>query len=58
MVVRMRTHQPALDHLRYRTAKGKSKREIIRCLKRFVAREIFGYLCRRPRPIRPAHIAA
>jgi hypothetical protein len=22
--------------------------EIIRCLKRFVAREIFGYLCRSP----------
>jgi hypothetical protein len=24
--------------------------EIIRCLKRFVAREIFGYLCRTSRP--------
>jgi hypothetical protein len=23
--------------------------EIIRCLKRFVAREIFGYLCREPK---------
>jgi hypothetical protein len=56
--VRMRTHQPSFDYVRRRTAEGKSKREIIRCLKRFVAREIFGYLCRRPRPIRPAQIAA
>ena len=27
-------------------AEGKSKSEIICCLKRFVAREIYGYLCR------------
>ena len=58
IVVRMRGHRPTLDYVRRRTAEGKSKREIIRCLKRFVAREIFGYLCRRPRPIRPAQIAA
>ena len=30
---------------RRRTAEGKSKSEIIRCLKRYVAREVFGYLC-------------
>ena len=41
-----------------RTAEGKSKREIIRCLKRFVAREIFGYLCRVPKPTRPEQISA
>jgi transposase len=58
VVVRMRTHQPTVNYVRRRTAEGKSKREIIRCLKRFVAREIFGYLCRRPKPIRPAQIAA
>jgi transposase len=57
VVVRMRTHQPTLDYVQRRTTEGKSKREIIRCLKRFVAREIFGYLCR-PRPIRPAQVAA
>ncbi|SDB73772.1 Transposase [Belnapia rosea] len=50
VVVRMRTHQPSLDYVRRRTAEGKSKREIIRCLKRFVAREVFGYLCRPPMP--------
>ena len=58
VVVRMRSHQPTLDYVRRRTAGGKTKREIIRCLKRFVAREIFGYLCRSPKPIRPEQIAA
>ena len=49
VVVRMRTHQSTVDYVRRRAAEGKSKREIIHCLKRFVAREIFGYLCRAPR---------
>ena len=46
VIVRLRAHQPNLDYVRRRTAEGKSKLGIIRCLKRFVAREIFGYLCR------------
>jgi transposase len=58
VVVRMRTHRPTVDYVRRRTAEGKSKREIIRCLKRFVAREIFGYLCRPPTAIRSEQIAA
>jgi beta-phosphoglucomutase-like phosphatase (HAD superfamily) len=58
VVVRMRSHQPTLDYVRRRTAEGKTKREIIRCLKRFVAREIFGYLCRSPKPMRLEQIAA
>ena len=58
VVVRMRTHQPTVDYVRRRAAEGKSKREIIRCLKRFVAREIFGYLRRSPKPIRPEQIGA
>jgi transposase len=45
VIVRMRGHQPTLDYVRRRTAQGKSKSEIIRCLKRYVARKIFGYLC-------------
>src|SRR4051794_2690283 len=49
VIVRMRGHQPTLDYVRRRTAEGKGKMEIIRCLKRFVAREIFGYLCRASR---------
>src|SRR4051812_5039227 len=46
VIVRMRAHQPTIDYVRRRTAEGKTKLEIIRCLKRFVAREVFGYLCR------------
>lgn len=50
VVTRMRGHQPTLDYVQRRTADGKSKTEIIRCLKRYVAREIFGHLCRIPTP--------
>jgi transposase len=57
VIVRMRGHQPTLDYVRRRTVEGKSKSEIIRCLKRFVAREIFGYLCRMPKPAISAQIA-
>jgi transposase len=42
----MRTHRPTRDYVRRRIAEGRSKPEIIRCLKRFVAREIYGNLCR------------
>ena len=58
VIVRMRNHQPTIDYARRRIAEGKSKPEIIRCLKRFVVREIFGHLCRVPRPPAPAELAA
>lgn len=45
VITRMRGHQPTLDYVKRRTAEGKSKPEIIRCLKRYVVREIFGHLC-------------
>src|SRR4051812_544223 len=45
VIVRMRSHPPSHAYVRRRTREGKTKLEIIRCLKRFVAREIFGYLC-------------
>ena len=45
VIVRMRSHPPTLAYVRRRMGEGKTKLEIIRCLKRFVAREIFGYLC-------------
>ena len=54
----MRARQATLDYVRCRTAEGKSKREIIRCLKRFVAREIFGYLGHAPNATRPEQVAA
>jgi hypothetical protein len=37
----MRFHQPTIDYVARRTEEGRSKREIIRCLKRFLAREIY-----------------
>jgi len=54
VIVRMRAHQPTLDYVRRRPAEGKTKSEIIRRLKRYVAREIFGYLCRPPCPSQTA----
>jgi transposase len=53
VVTRTRGHQPTLDYVQRRTREGKAKAEIIRCLKRFVAREIFGYLCATPKPANP-----
>ena len=40
-IVRMRHHQPTRAYVARRTAEGLSKREIIRCLKRYLAREIY-----------------
>ena len=36
----MRFHQPTIDYVTRRTAEGFAKRDLIRCLKRFLAREI------------------
>ena len=44
VVTRMRLHQPTIDYVGRRTREGKTKAEIMRCLKRYVAREIFGLL--------------
>jgi transposase len=43
-VVRLRWHPPTRAYLVRRTKEGLSKREIIRCLKRYVAREVFAAL--------------
>ena len=45
-IVRMRHHEPTRAYLARRTAEGLTKREIIRCLKRYIAREIFTALPR------------
>lgn len=45
-VVRMRSHPETKAYVHRRTAEGKSLREIRRCLKRYIAREIFNSLCR------------
>jgi len=44
VVVRMRWHEPTIAYVERRTAEGLSKREIIRCLKRYLAREVFQLL--------------
>ena len=43
---RMRRDQRTQEYVERRTAEGKSKREIIRCLKRYVAREVYRVLIR------------
>ena len=40
VLVRMRYHQPTREYVTRRTAQGLTRREIIRCLKRYVAREL------------------
>ena len=44
VIVRMRFHQPTIAYVERRTAGGKTKAEIIRCLKRYLAREIYRHL--------------
>ena len=44
VIVRMTSHQPTKDYIARRTTEGLSKPEIIRCLKRYVARELFRHL--------------
>lgn len=44
VIVRMRFHPPTIAYVDRRTAKGKSKREIIRYLKRYLAREIYRHI--------------
>jgi transposase len=56
VIVRLRWHQPTRDYLARRTAEGKTKKEILRCLKRYVAREVFAVLCQLDDQ-RPATIA-
>lgn len=57
-VVRMRSHHPTIAYVQRRTAEGKSPREIRRCLKRYIAREIFRQLCVEPPTNAPASKAS
>ena len=40
----MRWHPATIAYVQRRTTQGLSKREIIRCLKRYVAREVYRLL--------------
>jgi len=44
VVVRLCHHQQTKDYMARRLTQGKSKKEIIRCLKRYVARQVFAVL--------------
>lgn len=44
VIVRMRWHEPTIAYVARRTAEGLTKKETIRCLKRYVAREIYSLL--------------
>jgi len=44
VIVRLRWHQPTRDYAARRTTEGKTRKDIIRCLKRYIAREIFAML--------------
>ena len=46
----MHWHEPTKAYLARRTAEGKTKPEIMRCLKRYLAREVYRALL----PARPA----
>lgn len=48
-IVRMRHHPATIEYVERRTAEGLTKREIIRCLKRYIAREVFKALPRADR---------
>jgi transposase len=48
VLVRMRYHAPTRAYVARRTAEGKTRAEIMRCLKRFVAREIYNVITNPP----------
>ncbi len=41
MITRMSSHPPTRAYVERRTAEGLSKKEIMRCPKRYVAREVY-----------------
>lgn len=63
-LVRRRWHEPTKTYAERRTAEGLSKRDVLRCLKRFVAREVYhallaDYRARQPAaPAPPVALAA
>ena len=49
-LVRMHCHQTTKDYVARRTAEGRTKKEILRCFKRYIAHEIY------PRLLSPASL--
>lgn len=50
-IVRMRYHEPTRAYVQRRTAEGLSKKDIIRCLKRAIAREMYRLLIKPTEPV-------
>jgi transposase len=44
LVTRRRTHRPTIDYIERRIQEGKTRREAIRCLKRYLARNLYRLL--------------
>lgn len=57
VIVRMKSHPETRAYVERRTREGLSKREIIRCLKRYVAREIYQLITPPAEPQQPAQAA-
>ena len=55
---RLRLDPKTKEYVARRTAQGHSKLEAIRCLKRYIAREVFNIITRRHKQINQAQIAA
>jgi hypothetical protein len=55
---RLRWHAPTRTYLERRLAEGRTRREIIRCLKRYVAREVYPLLRQILQPNTPPRAAA
>ncbi len=53
VLVRLRFDKATQDYMARRTTEGKSKSEIIRCLKRYVARELYPIILQGTRPANP-----
>jgi transposase len=43
-LTRRRTHRPTIDYIERRVKEGKSRREATRCLKRYLARNLYRLL--------------
>jgi hypothetical protein len=52
VVVRLRAHAPSRQYMARRLAEGKTKKEVMRCLKRYVVREIYATIQRRGAGVR------
>jgi hypothetical protein len=48
IVSRRRSHQPTIDYIARRTSEGKTTREAVRCLKRYLARHLYRVLAQSP----------